>query len=74
MPEKVPLGRLWMLLSYSDLASTNLITNTALFKTKRTNGKGFTITEKAPTRIRLRDCEKFTDGSLAALITTLTEG
>ena len=47
MPEKVPLGRLWMLLSYSDLASTSVITNTALFKTKRTNGKDFTITEKA---------------------------
>ena len=63
-----------MLLSYSDLASTSVSTDTALFITKRTNGKDFTITEKAPTRIRLRDCEKFTNVSFAALITTLTEG
>ena len=30
--------------------------------------------EKAHTRVRLRDCAKFTDVSFAALITTLTEG
>ena len=35
MPENVPLGRLWMLLSYSDLASTSVMPNTALFITTR---------------------------------------